>query len=125
MLLLLGGKVFRGPVSARSISVEGLVNGHRLDNVFTLDSDQEITGPVELLGGFQSAGNLDLHTLNGVDYTLMMDKGVHPTLLGHGPQLKNVSITNSFQVDGTLSVESMVINRRNFVHLLNDVIYSV
>ena len=33
--------MFKGRVETRSIVVEGLVNDRRLDNVFTLDSDQQ------------------------------------------------------------------------------------
>ena len=75
--------------------------------------------------GFQTTGNLDVGTVNGVSYSSVLERGIHPTLLGQHAQQRNVSMTNDFFVNGTMDVESALINNKNFVELLSDVIYSV
>ena len=78
-----------------------------------------------MLRGFQSTRNLDIETLNGVDYSSVLRRGIHPTLLEQRPQLRNVSMENDLYVNGTMDVTSRLINGEDFVQLLNDVVYSV
>lgn len=126
MYILIGQKRFIAPVEVRSLSVYGLVNGHRLQDALTLDTNQTVTGTVHMLVGFAVPdGDLDMKTLNGANWTTMMEHGVHPAILAMPGLRKNVTIRNSCSIGGSLVADGLKVNGENLTHILDDLVYSV
>lgn len=98
-----GVKSFEGVVHARNLTVDGLINGHLLQDAFTLDTNQSVNGTIELQSGFDvSESDLHIGSLNGANWLAVMEHGVHPALLAVPGLAKNVTITAPCTIDGTL-----------------------
>ena len=122
----LGRKVFKGPVRARSVTVNGRVNGHRLENALTLDTDQNITGAMFLPDGFDVSGDLTVGSVNGANWTMVREMGVHPALLMQKPGLvKNVTMRNPWTINGTLIPSHVRVDGEDLANILANLVYSV
>lgn len=122
----LGRKVFKGPVRARSVTVDGRVNGHRLENALTLDTDQHITGTMFFPDGIDVSGDLAVFSVNGANWTMVREMGVHPALLIHKPGLvKNVTMRNPWTINGTLFPAHVRVDGEDLADILDNLVYSV
>lgn len=112
----------------RDITVDGLINGHRLEDAFTLDTNQSVSGAVNLLSGFNATEN-DLHigTLNGADWQIVMEKGVHPALLAVPGENKNVSVRGQVTLGGILFSQHLKVPEESddLISILDDLVYHV
>ena len=118
--------MFKGPVKARSVTVDGRVNGHRLENALTLDTDQNITGAMFLPDGFDVAGDLIVGSVNGANWTMVREMGVHSALLMNKPTLtKNVTMRNPWTINGTLFSTHVRVDGEDLADIVGDLVYSV
>ncbi len=120
--------MFEGLVTVRDITVDGLINGHRLEEAFTLDTNQTVSGAVHLLSGFNASQN-DLHvgTLNGADWEVVMEKGVHPALLAVPGESKNVTVRGQVTLGGILFSHHLKVpgESEDLSSILDDLVYHV
>ena len=108
--------------------MDGLISGHRLENAFTLDTNQNVNGTVHLQGGFDIPnGDLHLGSLNGADWIAVMEMGVHPALLALPRVEKNVTINNFVAIKGKLLPNHVKVPGEADLleEILGDLVYSV
>lgn len=103
-----------------------MVNGHNLTNALTHNTNQTVTGTVQLLNGFNvPTADLSIGTVNEVDWEVVHEKGVHPALLKQRGIGKNVIIRNLCSINGSLIAVQFNINGENLDTVLGDIVYAV
>ena len=111
---------------SRSVVVDGRVNGHKLENALTLDTDQNVTGSMFLPDGFDVSEDLVVGNVNGANWTMVREIGLHPALLTHQPGLvKNITMRNPWSIGGTLSPSRITVDGEDLANILADLVYSV
>lgn len=121
----LGRKTFEDETTVNTL-VTKLVNGHEIKDIITLDTDQEISTPVNFRKGFEVAGDdLTVEKINNIAWKRVREIGLHPAILEQETLVKDVIIQNSCAIKGILESSEVKVGNENLKGVLDDLVYKV
>lgn len=101
------------------------VNGHTINDIVALDTDQTITAPINFRKGFEiPSGDLKVEKINNITWKSVREKGLHPAILELQNLEKDVKFLGNATIAGILISEIRVGNE-SLDALLDDLICQV